>query len=80
MRKYFMPVMMILISFCSYAQDQYVEVIVRDTLLAEPQRWTVYVNLHEVMDYTITTEDSVTVDSSPMKRPVPEKKGRQKMT
>lgn len=61
-------------SYKTFAQDQYVEVVVKDTVLAEPQKWTVFVQIQESYDYTTitgVTGDSVSINSIPQ----PEKNG-----
>src|SRR5215212_3840232 len=46
-------------SFASIAQEQYIEVIVKDTLYVEPQRWILFVNIEKQYDYMTTTTDTV---------------------
>lgn len=40
-------------SFSSFAQDQYIEVVVKDTLMVEPQRWILFINIEKQYDYAI---------------------------
>lgn len=64
-------ILLSVLGFKAMAQEQYVEVLVSDTVLAEPQRWVVYLNIQR--NYS----ETVYVDTMPtMQQPkIEEKKG-----
>ena len=53
-----------IISLKSFAQEHYIEVLVKDTLMVEPQRWTLLIKIEKQYDYTTSdTTTTVYIDS-----------------
>lgn len=61
MKKLSFILMSILITSITYSQDTFVEVVVKDTMLLEPEEWIVFVNIQKQYDYTTTTTTIDTV-------------------
>ena len=58
MKKLVIVLVIFLCSFKALSQEQYVEVVVTDTILVEPQEWTLYINFmdnYRVFPDTVTT-------------------------
>jgi hypothetical protein len=58
-----LSIFIFLFSFASSAQEQYVEVIVKDTMMVEPQRWILFVNIEKEYDYTARTDTAAMTDT-----------------
>jgi hypothetical protein len=70
-RLIFLP-FVLLLSIASMAQDKYVEVVVSDTLLVEPQEWILFLNIEKNYDYAVAdTIYSSTIDTVPYTPPSP---------
>jgi hypothetical protein len=53
------------ISFTAHSQEQYVEVLVTDTVLAEPQEWTVYLNIEKQYDEVMMADSTPAQPTQP---------------
>jgi hypothetical protein len=57
-----------ILSFNAFTQEQYIEVLVKDTLIVEPQRWILLIKIEKQYDYvtsdTISVIDSVAAPST----------------
>jgi hypothetical protein len=61
------------ISLASQAQEKYVEVVVTDTVMVEPQEWTLILSIQPSYEYAVDTMvalDTMPVLQSPVKEPV----------
>jgi hypothetical protein len=60
----------VVLSSVSHSQEKYVEVVVTDTLLADPQEWTVYLNIEkQYPQMMIDTVPMTQVTTDPRKEP-----------
>ena len=72
MKKLALLPILFFLTVAAHAQEKYVEVVVSDTLLVEPQEWFVHLNIEKNYDYSMMVDTVVTyMDTVPSPPPPP---------
>lgn len=72
-KTFFMLCLLLPLSKYATAQEQFVEVVVTDTLLVEPQVWYYSVSANKEYSYTTVDTTVITIDTEPLPPPPPGK-------
>lgn len=76
MKKLLTVLFLTVISLALQAQEKYVEVVVTDTVMVEPQEWTLIISIQPSYDYAVDSMvaiDTMPILQSPIKEPAIEK-------
>jgi len=77
MTKFILMAVACFITSFVFAQEQYVEVIVKDTMMIEPQEWTIVANIEKKYDFT-TADTTTSVTTTVIAPSKPDRKGATK--